>query len=112
MSGLGFMVESCIAEGQGKPQMILVDLGYASEIATRLRYGALLGWGLARRNFSIEATPGRLFLRVPPTKLKKLLAEQPIVEGSTYWRATHHWVGLADGELVETPTRGERGEGR
>ena len=93
------MLKSVYAEMDRRPLPILVDLGYWRDPGAAARYDAMRSWGLSRRRFSFEGY-GRVFLDAPPTKIAKIMAAFPIVEGSTYWRATHHWRGLAEGEAV------------
>lgn len=90
------MLKSVYAENSGKPQPIIVDLGYTNSPETRERYEALLQY-LPRRRFSREGHD-RLMAEIPPTKAVAIFAALPIVEGSTYWRATHHWRGLGKKE--------------
>lgn len=99
---MNLMLDSIHAEFDGKPGPILVDVGYWHDEEVPGRYVAFLKSGISRRNTNLVGYPSqpRLFIRVPPTKLSKIMARLPIVEGSTYWRATHHWQGLADGEDV------------
>lgn len=97
-----FMLESVYSEHDGKGRPILVDLGYivqggkvVSDVDARAQ--AILATGLARKNFQVVAN-GRLFVKLPPKKAPSLLSRFPIAEGETYWMATHHWIGLAQGE--------------
>jgi hypothetical protein len=86
------MLESFYAEMDGRNTMPLVDLGYCGKDAfARMR--AVEALSIARRNFQIVGAD-RLFVRIPKTKVAAVLASLPIVEGETYWRATHHWRGL------------------
>jgi hypothetical protein len=93
---MGFMVDRCIDPARVS---VLVDLGYVNETATRERGKALMAAGVSRRNFSVEGF-GRLLVRFPPTKAPGLLERFPIVEGETYFMATHHWRGLRQGERI------------
>ncbi len=94
----GLMLKSVYAEHDGKPLPVLVDLGYLIDPTTRRivprvakRYEALLAF-IPRRRFERVGTGERLFVELPPTKAAKIMAKFPINEGSTYWRATHHWL--------------------
>jgi hypothetical protein len=94
----GFMLESFIAEQDGRPLPMLVDLGYfyangAVDDVVRGRYEDVLAAGVSRRNCQIVGH-GRLFVKVPPRKIASFAEAFPIHIGSTYWRATHHWRGL------------------
>lgn len=93
------MLKSVYAELDGKPQPIILDLGYVSDEATRNRGDALVAFGLSRKRFSIEGN-SRLMVELPPRNAIAVLAAFPIAKGSTYWRSTHHWQGLAKGESV------------
>lgn len=99
------MLKSCIAESQGKPVPAIVDLGYWSDGATRRRWDCVRAFGLGRHRGQL-CGHRRLLVEIPPKRLPALLAELPIVEGSTYWRATHHWRGLGGGERkARTPAK-------
>ena len=101
------MLASIYAEDDGD-EMLLVDLGYVNDRRARDRADAIRAFGIGRQNFSIEGN-ARLMFRVPPTKARRLFDEFPIVPGSTYWRSTHHWRGLADGERVASiSSQGDR----
>jgi hypothetical protein len=91
------MLESIYDESAGRQRMTIVDIGYTNDGKTKERFDVLLAAGYPKRNFRIEGY-GRLLMYVPPTKLGKLLSAFPIVEGETYFRSTHHWRGLCDGE--------------
>jgi hypothetical protein len=95
------MLESIYAEREGRQTMTIVDLGYTKDAATKERFVTLVAAGYPKRNFRIEGY-GRLLMYVPPTKLGKLLSAFPIDAGETYFRATHHWLGLRD--AGPTPT--------
>jgi hypothetical protein len=86
---MNLMLKSVYAELDGETPPILVDLGYWSEEAAQ-RYEALLAV-LPKRRFQLLAHR-RLFAEIPPNKAATIMARFPIVEGSTYWRATHHWL--------------------
>lgn len=88
--------------------MPLIDLGYATEDATKERYDALRVWGIPRSRFSIEGN-GRLLLEPAKTKLGALLAAFPILRGTTYWRTTHHWQGLDPADSGGDPQASEEG---
>lgn len=87
------MLKSVYAEFDGKACPVLVDLGNVNEQATRDRGDALMAFGLSRKRFSIEGF-NRLLVELPPRKVQAILGAFPIVEGSTYWRTTHHWHEL------------------
>ena len=98
------MLESVYAEQDGRPPLILVDLGYIVSMdgvvdqEVDARYRAVLATGVAKRNFSVEGQIGRLLVKLPTQKAPMVLNALPIVAGSTYWRTTHHWRGLKKGE--------------
>lgn len=91
------MLASIYDEHDGKERLPLIDLGYVDDQATRDRGDALMAFGLRRNAFSIEGF-GRLLVQPPKRKLATVLATFPLDEGETYFRTTHHWRGLAEGE--------------
>lgn len=86
------MLEQKYRELDGRPKLILVDLGYVNKESTQQRADAILAWGIGKKNFSLEGS-NRLFVTISPAKLQKFLAAFPQVkEGSIYWQSTHNWV--------------------
>jgi hypothetical protein len=95
------MLENCYADGK----LVVVDLGYAKDATSQEAFDALRAAGLARRNFSWVGYGDRLFANIPSRKVGTLLSKLPIVSGSTYWQSTHHWRGLACGDLPSPPAQ-------
>lgn len=85
------MEESVYAEYNGEPLPMIVDLGYIKDKATQDRCDAVIAHGISRKNFSIEVF-NRMFVKIPPRKAARFMAAFPVVEGATYFRATHHWL--------------------
>lgn len=84
------MIENKYRELDGKPPMMLVDLGYIKNQLTCEHADALRAFGIGRRNFSVEGY-GRLLVKIPIRKAAAVLAAFPIVEDGRYWQTTHHW---------------------
>ena len=74
----------------GKPLEIVIDLGYARDKDTGERADKLLAFGMGIRNFVLEVG-GRLVMKCPGSKLKKVMEAFPVVEGTRYWMTTHYW---------------------
>lgn len=106
------MAKSKIAELEGKVVPIIVDLGYltrGSAIDTSARADALIAAGLGKRHFQVTGFH-RLMVELPPKKAAAIIKEFPIVEGETYFRATHHWRGLKKGERKARPIVKSKGK--
>lgn len=87
MGKLGLMVERCINPAA---MPVLVDLGPLDDKKSRDLADKLMAAGINRKNFSIEGFR-RLLVKLPVKKAPEILKRFPrIVEGSTYFQATHH----------------------
>ena len=79
----------------GDTDSVVVDLGYLSEEGTAQRADALMKV-ISKRNFEyLHYGNCRLFVTIPPTKVKPILKSFPgIKEGKTYFGCTHNWLEL------------------
>jgi hypothetical protein len=73
-----------------EPKDAVILLGSVNDPAVEERYRMVIQFGIGKRNFDM-GYDGQLLMKCPNTKLKRLLATFPIVEGSKYWQTTHFW---------------------
>lgn len=74
----------------------LVDLGYVNSQDARDRCDTLRDFGIGRQNVQIGGF-NRLLIRIPPTKVSKVMAAFPAIEPNedgdpVYCWTTHHWL--------------------
>lgn len=77
---------------KGEKKDVIILLGNVKDPETDQRYEKMREFGIGRSNFDMGLT-GQLLMKCPESKVKKLLATFPIVEGSPYWQVTHLWEG-------------------
>ena len=79
----------------------LLDLGYVKSPVARRRADQLCTV-VGRRNLQVVGA-GRLLIRIPPTKITRVLREFPQIKPATvargYCWVTHTWVTTATTEL-------------
>lgn len=69
---------------------IIIDLGCIEHKETQKAYNLLLDFGIGSKNFQLFYYD-RLIVKIPKTKIEKVIEKFPIIEGSNYWQTTHYW---------------------
>lgn len=79
-------------KAESEPKDVIVLLGNIKDPETDERYEKMRAFGIGKKNFDMGFS-GQLLMKCPPSKVKKLMEEFHIVEGSAYWQTSHKWEG-------------------
>lgn len=94
-----FWAENMCASRSGAFPHAIVDLGYVKHPVVRRRRDRLIALGIGKGNIMVEYI-GRVLVRIPPKKLKKILAAcRGMQEDDTYSWTTHSWVPKGGDDL-------------
>lgn len=74
--------------------IVIVDIGYINEEATRNRADKILALGVSSRNLILGPSTGspRLHIHIPKTKVAKVMKALPIQTKKTWFGATHSYL--------------------
>ncbi len=77
-----------------KKDIVVVDCGYVTEQAARDRADAIFALGVSKKNLDWLPSTGdpRIGIRIPPSKVKKILAALPIRQKKGWFGATHSFT--------------------
>ncbi|MCJ7828444.1 MAG: hypothetical protein MUP81_01730 [Dehalococcoidia bacterium] len=74
--------------------IVVVDCGYLSEQSARDHADAIFALGVSRRNLVRGPSMGkpRIHVKIPKSKVAKVMAALPISDKKTWYGATHSYL--------------------
>lgn len=77
-----------------KADIIVVDCGYVSEQSARDRADAIFALGVSKSNLVWGPSTGvpRIHVKIPKSKVAKVMAALPISDEKTWYGATHSFL--------------------